>query len=485
MKIIFVQENAFQESLGVSSLVGVLREKGFSADLVLLSHEGDIIDIINKHSPNIIGFSCYTSNYKYYLEIARKIKEQFDIPIIMGGPHPTYYPEVIKEDGIDIICRGEGEYALADLLCALKNGKDYSSINNLWVKKKGKIYSNDFGTLIDNLDLLPLPERKIYYKYSFLKDFPLKRFITGLGCPYNCSFCHEPLYRNYIKGKGRFIRRKSPGRVIAEIEDVRKIARMESIHFSDDIFILDKRWLEEFAMLYKAKVNLRFTANVRFDSLDNNVVTLLKDMGCTGACVGLETGNEYLRNSVLKKDISNLQIIDGAMALRRHNIKMLTYNMTALPGETMDEILETIRLNRRIRPQFVRIYTFQPFSLLELTKYAKANNLLRNIDEKKSDFSMDMQSVNVVTGAENEMRNLCSLFWVLIKFPYSSRILKRILRIKENIFYKIIGYLSLLQEPFFYGVSFWDSWKFFKNIYFVKTGNAHFYWVIPIKNKDK
>jgi len=484
MKILFIQNNGYHESLGIASLAGVLRSRGIVADLALLSHERDVIDIVNKRSPDTIGFSCYTTNYKYYLGVAQKIKDRFDIPIIMGGPHPTYYPEVITEDGIDIICRGEGEYALPELLQALMQKTDYTSIKNLWIKKNGKIYKNDFGFLIDNLDSLPLPDREIYYKkYNFLRDFPLKRFITGLGCPYYCSFCHEPLYRSYLQGKGKFIRRKSPLRVITEIENVWRISRLESIHFSDDIFILDKNWLREFANIYKSRINLRFTANIRFDSLDDETARLLKNMGCAGVSIGLESGNEYLRNTVLKKNISDAAIINGAKLLHQHRIKFLTYNMTALPRETLDEALETVKLNHRIKPQFARIFTFQSFPRLELTQYAKSNNLLRQSEVEDQDFFIDIQSVNIISGLENEMRNLCSLFYILIKIPFSPGLFKWILRVRENIFYKIIGCLSLIQEPLFFGVNLFDSWKFFKNIYLVKTGGVSIHWIVPLKQK--
>lgn len=481
MRILFIQDNGYHESLGISSLAGAIESEGHFADLALLSHEGKLNDIINRYSPNIIGLSSYTTNYKYYLEIARQIKSKFEIPIIMGGPHPTYYPEVIEEEGIDMICRGEGEHALIELLKALENKADYTSINNLWVKKDGGIYKNEFGNLVEDLDQLPLPKREIYYKYSFIKEFPLKRFITGLGCPYRCTFCHEPLYRSYIKGKGKFIRRKSPSRVIEEIESVRKSARLKSIHFSDDLFILNKRWLWEFSKLYRENINIRFTINARFDSLDKENIMLLKEIGCAGMAIGLETGNEHLRNSILKKKVSNRDIISGAELLHRHNIKFLTYNMTALPGETLDNALETVKLNHDIKSSYARIFTFQTFPLLELTEYARANNYLDSGDDK--DFSVGIQSVNIKCDFERESRNLCSLFYLLIKLPFSQKIFKRMLKFRENIFYKIIGWLNLLQEPSFYGVSFLDSWRFFKNIYLVKVGRVDFHWIVPIKDK--
>ena len=106
--------------------------------------------------------------YPVILKQCRKIKKKFRIPVILGGVHPTICPEIIHEESIDVVCRGEGEYAFLELLNNMEKGKDITKIKNMWVKKGNQIYKNDMRSLIENLDELPFPDRDIYYKkYSY------------------------------------------------------------------------------------------------------------------------------------------------------------------------------------------------------------------------------------------------------------------------------------------------------------------------------
>ena len=128
--------------------------------------------------------------------LALTVKQHFNMPIIVGGPHPTYSPEMIKQPGIDIICRGEGEHAILELADAMEHGRDVTGIRNLHVKtRNGTIHRNPIRPAVP-LDELPLPDREMYYKYGFLRDMPMKRFIASMGCPYPCTFCHEPVIRS-------------------------------------------------------------------------------------------------------------------------------------------------------------------------------------------------------------------------------------------------------------------------------------------------
>ena len=97
--------------VGTAYLNGVAKSSGHKFTLLLRSDNSfDKINAeIGKLKPDIIGFSCMTGFHIKALRVIKKIKEKFDIPVIMGGPHPTLFPEVIDEDGVDMICRGEGE----------------------------------------------------------------------------------------------------------------------------------------------------------------------------------------------------------------------------------------------------------------------------------------------------------------------------------------------------------------------------------------
>jgi radical SAM superfamily enzyme YgiQ (UPF0313 family) len=156
-------------------------------------------------------------------KLAVTIKRQLNIPIIVGGPHPTYSPEMIFGDGIDIICQGEGELALLELADALEHDRDVTKIRNLHVKtRNGTVHRNDLRPAVP-LDELPFPDRELYYKYPFLRDMPMKRFISSMGCPYPCTFCHEPVIRDLYKKntQSEYVRRKSVARAVAEIKYIK------------------------------------------------------------------------------------------------------------------------------------------------------------------------------------------------------------------------------------------------------------------------
>ena len=115
MKVLFIQNNGIQESIGVANLSAILKANGHEADLLLVSHTPDLIGAIREYDPGLIAFSALTGVHHSLELLALMIKEQLDIPIIVGGPHPTYSPDMIMSPGIDIICRGEGELAMLEL----------------------------------------------------------------------------------------------------------------------------------------------------------------------------------------------------------------------------------------------------------------------------------------------------------------------------------------------------------------------------------
>src|SRR5262245_61942787 len=188
---------------------------------MLASHPPDLIHALRKYDPGLIAFSALTGIHLPIEKIAVAIKEHFDVPIIVGGPHPTYSRDMITRPGIDIICRGEGELAMLELADAMERDADVTKIRNLDVKtRNGTIHRNEIRPAVP-LDELPWPDRGLYYdKYSFLRDMPMKRFISSMGCPYPCTFCHEPVIRDMYRTdtKSEYVRRKSVTRAVAEIK---------------------------------------------------------------------------------------------------------------------------------------------------------------------------------------------------------------------------------------------------------------------------
>jgi len=208
MKILFIQHDVFK-NYGTMILSAILKKNGHKCDTVIDCLEKDLMKKIKSINPDIIGFSITSPRYSWTKDSAKRIKSEFRKPIVVGGPHPTFVPVIINEDFIDIVCRGEGEDAIVELLDKLENGEDITKIRNLWVKKRDKIYKNPIRNLIENLDSIPYADRDLYRKYSLLRNQNIDVFMTSRGCPYNCAFCLNKRYNELYKSKGKVLRRRS------------------------------------------------------------------------------------------------------------------------------------------------------------------------------------------------------------------------------------------------------------------------------------
>jgi anaerobic magnesium-protoporphyrin IX monomethyl ester cyclase len=466
MRVLFLQNNGIQESIGVANIAGILKANGHECDLLLASHTEDLETSIREYDPQVVAFSGLTGVHQAILKLADRVKARFPgMTTIMGGPHPTYSPEVVEHPSLDIICRGEGELAMLDLADTMEAGGDITKVKNLWVKDAaGTIHKNDLRAPAV-LDELPFPDREIYYKYDFIRDLPMKRFIASMGCPYPCTFCHEPVIFQMYKGKGKYHRRKSPARAVAEIRYIKDRYPLSHVHFSDDLFFLrnNYEWLEEFAEVYSREVGLPFNCNIRYDSVVEKSADLLKKANCYGVAVGLESGSEYLREIVIKKRVKNDHMVEGARLLRERGIKMLTTNMIGLPGETLDQAFETVELNMRLKSNYTRANTFLLFPGLPLVDYAKREGFVDpNFDIDK--HVAESLEINLKTPYAREFRNICSLFWIFVKFsPRWIPLFKRIVAWPDNILFRIIGSANMVQELLFYRIPLRPAVKFFWN----------------------
>lgn len=243
-QILFIQ-NLPYEYPGTGSIAALLKSRGHKVKVAIASTYRQVKSFLRPGQ--IVGFSVMTGMQNWAVSLSRQIKKDFNVFIVMGGPHPTYYPQVIEEMDIDAICRGEGEFAMLDLALAIDRQTDVSGIANLWVKKQAQVYKNEPRPLCGNLDELPRQDRQIYYEqYPFLRDNPHKSFIAGRGCPFDCAFCFNRQLRRIYDKKGDFVRMRSPRDVIAEIEEVRDNYGLKKVFFHDDTFILNFQWLEDF-----------------------------------------------------------------------------------------------------------------------------------------------------------------------------------------------------------------------------------------------
>jgi len=470
MRIIFIQDLGINESLALADLSAFLKSKGHSCDLLIESEERNLLRSIREFCPDMFVIPCDIGALFWSLKIAALIKKNFYKPVVFCGTCPSFYPYVvINYPEVDIICIGETEYTILELLEKIENKEDTSNIRNLWVKKNGKIYKNDLRPLIEDLEELPLPDRELYFKYKYIRDFSLKRFTSGRGCVNSCSFCYNSIFREKYRGKGSYVRRKSISRIIQEIEDVQERSFLRSIHFSDDIFTYDKKWVLEFSQEYKKRINLPFTCNATADTIDEELIDSLKKANCTGIAMGLETGNEKLRKLVLNKNISNYQILKAGRLIKKYGLFLVTFNMIALPEETIENTFETMRINSDMKTDHIRLTFALPLPETKLAKMGLERNFFTKEEIwKLMNSTLYPDSPICKSNYRKQHENLFYLFRIGVKFPLLLPLIKFMIRMLLIKIFFILPNLILINyyEKRFFNITWYSGIK-----YFLRSGN--------------
>ena len=434
-RVAFVQNMAF-EYLGVMYISAMLKKHGHKVEMFIVGkNEEKAIEEISSFKPDLVGFPCTTGVHRWALKFAGKMKDKVPGKVILGGAHATYFPEVINEPQVDIICRSEGEYAVLEIADKIDMGADISDTLNCWVKVNGEITKNDQRPLVENLDELPFPDRKLYIrKYPYLKRSQ-KAFIGGRGCPFDCTFCFNHALIKLYKGKGKVVRYRSVDNLIAEIKEVKDKYSLKTVYMQDDTFILNKKWVAEFAEKYKREVGLPFVCLIRADLADEEMIKKLAEAGCKNVFFGVEAGSEDLRNSLLKKKVTDEEIRSVAALLKKYGMRFRTYNMLGLPGETLEDAFKTVSINAEIGTDYPWCALFHPFPGTELAEYAKEKGLLdASVDTANPSFFKD--SI-IKSEHKRELVNLQKLFFYGVKFPRSMPLIKRLIRLRPNTFFDL------------------------------------------------
>ena len=361
MKILFVYKYEYMEPLGILALSAQIKKQGYDVYFVDLKFSKNYIEEIGKIKPDIIAYSITTGKHKFYRNLNLELKKSLDFFAIFGGPHCTFFPEFINEDGVDAICRGEGEFALTELIEKLEKKEDIRFIKNIDVKIKDVIYRNGLRPLIQNLDALPYFDRELINKYKHYKRFHRRYVLTGRGCPYNCTYCFNHSYNKLYAGNGNLVRRRSVDNVIRELKELKEKYTPKRFQFLDDTFILGQDWVFEFCKKYKEEVGMPFICYARVNLVTEDIIRALKEAGCITLLFAIESGNDYIRNQVLKRNITEEPIVNTARLCHKYGLMTYVQNMVGLPDETLDNIWETIMLNIKCEPSYSWVSIYQPY----------------------------------------------------------------------------------------------------------------------------
>jgi radical SAM superfamily enzyme YgiQ (UPF0313 family) len=394
------------------------------ADLGIIPEEGDVVEefakLVADWRPDLIGLSTIEVTQPLGIRLLEAVKGS-GIPTIVGGPYATFAPEtVIAEDSVDMVCVGEGEATLVEVCQKMRDGEDITHIGNLWLKQDGKLYKNPVRRPID-LSLLPRQDWEVYDKRRFWKPMGGTISVTGTfemnrGCPYACTYCINSGFAELYKEHGGYYREQDVEQLIDEMVEKKERYELVYIYLVAESFLTTTlKRIERFAELYRDNVGLPFWVEARPESITQSKVSLLKEIGCEGISIGLESGNIDLRRNLLGRNVADKTIVRAFELLQDSGIRVNANNMIGFPTETRDMVFETIELDRVVQPDGVMVSFFSPYKGCTLREVCELEGFIgeRDIAEDyRFAPSMDMPQLGY-----KELMGLRRTFPLYVKFP--------------------------------------------------------------------
>ncbi len=381
-------------------------------------NEQDLLGTVAEFVPDVVAFGCTTGFHRKYIEVLERIKSESDVVSVMGGAHPTFFPEILEETpDLDYVIIGEAEEAFLQLLEAIEGKRNFESVGNLRFISEGNVIQNPLLPLCEDLDSIPFPDREMLNRYEGKLNRKAVFVITGRGCPYDCSYCFNHSFNDLYRGLGRMCRRRSVENVIREIDEIKKIdPELQMIIFQDDIFILEREWVFEFCRLYTERIGLPFHCHLRANLVDDEITGELKKAGCISVKMAIESASDRLRNDVLNRNMSLDVIKNACRAVKEAGIVLVTQNIMAIPTGTLDDDLETLDLNCAIQPDFAFATLLQPYPRTAIGRFCVENGFMESEDSTDAPDSFFDCSILRIPNREKRER-LRKLFALAIEYP--------------------------------------------------------------------
>ncbi len=386
--------------LSLLSLASYLEKEGFKVEILDLNIKAlknkNILQVIKEKNPIVIGITSITASIYEAYRLARLIKSNFNIPLVIGGPHATFSDEeILNESNFDIVVRGEGEEILNEIVRTIKGEQNLDDINGISYKKDGKIIKNKSRKFIADLDKLPFPARHLV---------PLEKYgthaftiITSRGCPFGCTFCQ-------VSGKdGLKWRYRSATNIIEEIKEViknypnvKKVGGPEGkrpmVFFVDDNFMVSIERIKEICnKIIEEGIKIYWDSNARVDTIANiseNILDLLKKSGCIHLFLGVESGSEKILKSY-NKQIKKKDVLKSAERLKKKGIFFTAFFMLGYIEETKSDLNATIQFAKKMDPTIVAFRILIPLPGTKIyEKYVK------------EDLIMDFNYFNYTSGKQ-------------------------------------------------------------------------------------
>jgi len=315
--------------------------------------------------------------------------------IVWGGMHPTIFPEDCAPHA-DLVCRGEGEEFMLDLVERLAAGRGFADIPNGACWKAGQLQLNDVRMPVPDLDRLPFPDFSFEKEYILdgtgclqpnarMREASLVSFSGSRGCVNNCHYCSNSQLKSLYKGKGRFARKMSVTAFIEAARECRRLfPRAKYIYFTDeDFFARPVEEIREFAEAYPARGGLPFECMASPRQITEEKMELLAKAGMWRIDVGVESGSDETKRHVFNRTGDNETVARAAAAIRKHpRVVAWYFFIIGNPYEKRRDLLDTIGLLRRLPPPFfMRAYNLIFIPGTQLFRRACQDGIISGIED--------------------------------------------------------------------------------------------------------
>ncbi len=384
---------------GLAILAAILKKRGHSvlvADYAFMRKNGDkdISFFMDKIKPDIIGISSYTPNAKEVRKFISRIQEiNPKIPIMVGGPHATLYPDLLQKDKrIDYIFIGEAESTILDIVetCKKQNSPKL-------ILSKG----------IVNLEDIPFPDFKTFYEWQSIRGYPL---MTSRGCPNQCSFCAAA---DMAHRKWRFRKAEDS---IKELEEAQKNGiPIHYVYVMDDNPTVYKKNFNKFLELFSKKFDSYLhIINVRADAVDEELLNLMKKCRCTDVTIGVEHAHPEVFKLVNKGEKIE-DLIKACKLIKKHKFNLGMTFIVGLPGDNLKRTMASIRFCKMFNPEFVNFGLIVPFRNTPARRWFEEHNA--KLDDEvgtaitaPKDFECDEPVVETPDFSKEERKKAYYLF---------------------------------------------------------------------------
>lgn len=403
--------------VGLATIAGVLRQKGHT--ITFLDPENQhmttagVITKIEQEKPDVVGVSSVSANFTFakdYLQAAKKAGAY----TLLGGNHASsgQPASLLKQNSfLDFILLGEADETVVELCEFIKERKEnYEHILGIAYRKGKGIHENPKRPFIENLDSIPRPVWDLVNIDTYnVSNFTWRGkgaipLMTSRGCPTFCIYCATS------QVNGRKFRAQSAARVVSDIEHLIKQYKAKYIVFLDDIFTINKTRVKEIcALLIQKKLNIHWFCLARVNTVDKELLALMKKAGCTWIEYGVETGDENIMKT-LRKGITLQQAKDAFAWTHEAGIKTYGTFMFGHPGETKETIEKTIQFAIQLNPHIAQFTLVAPLPGTELwEKYRGTVYMLHDDLENSTTYGINTQTSSLGyvhrDFSENELQN--------------------------------------------------------------------------------